>query len=146
MMQFDFSHLYRTETVDVKTPDGKVLFTATVREITYGEKTSAQASMMANIDMPMGGSKASRQKQLEQQMKQAMKNGVSANISLYEEIAAIQEWTLQDAKGKPVPVCIDAWKALPVYFANQIVEVIERLNPEMDEDFPGERGSESTTE
>lgn len=144
-LQFDFSDLYSSEVVEVKNHAGKVVFTATVREITHGEKTQAQTAMLANIDMPTGGSKERRKHELELQMKQAMKNGVSANISLYEEVAAIQSWTLTN-QGKPVPVCVEAWKALPMSLASQIVTVIERLNPDVDEDFRSEAGNAGTTE
>lgn len=133
-MTFDFSNLYNTETVSVKRGN-TVLFTAVVREITHGEKTAAQASMMAEVDIPTEGSKKSRQRAIKEEMKRAMKNGISANISIHEEIAAIASWTLKDAQGNDVPVCVDAWKALPYYLSKQIVDVIERLNPEIEEEF-----------
>jgi hypothetical protein len=136
-MNFDFSHLYNTEPVAVKNARGDTLFTAVVREITHGEKTAAQAAMMADITVPTEGSKDRRKREMKEQMTKAMKNGVSANVSLHEELSAIQSWTLKDAKGADVPVCADAWKALPAFLSKQITDVIERLNPEIDEDFQG---------
>lgn len=143
-MQFDFSHLYRTETVDVKAPDGKVLFTATVREITHSEKTAAQSTMMAKIEIPLEGSKQSRKKQYKQNVQRLDKAEGATNVALREEIACIVSWTLTDAKDKPVPVCMEAWRELPAYLSDQIVKAIERLNPEeIDEEFPGSEGNGS---
>jgi hypothetical protein len=133
---YDFSNLYHTETVEVKRGN-VVIFTAVVREITHGEKSDAQAAMMANIDIPTEGSKVRRQAIMKEQLSKAMKSGVSAKVSLHEELAAIQSWTLKDAQGTEVPVCAEAWMALPYYLSSQIVSVIERLNPEIDEDFQG---------
>lgn len=140
-MKFDFSHLYRTENVDVKTPDGKVLFSAVVREITHGEKTVAQTQMVSEIQMPTGGSKKSRQRAIEQQMETLDKARIAAKTSLSEEVAAIVSWTLNDANGKPVPVCLEAWQALPAYLAQQIEEAIEKLSPELDDEFPSANGN-----
>lgn len=132
---YDFSNLYHTETVEVKRGN-TVIFTAVVREITHGEKSDAQAAMMANIDIPTEGSKVRRQQEMKAQLSKAMKNGVSAKVSLHEELAAIQSWTLKDAQGNDVPVCAEAWTALPYYLSSQIVSVIERLNPDdMDDEF-----------
>lgn len=133
-VNFDFSNLYCTETVSVKRGN-VVLFTAVVREITHGEKTESQAIMLADVDMPTEGSKKTRQRAMQAEMKKVMKSGVSAKISIYEELAAIQSWTLKDATGAEVPVCAEAWKALPAFMSKQITDVIERLNPEIDDDF-----------
>lgn len=136
---FDFSNLYNTETVQVKRANGEVFFTAIVREITHGEKTAAQVAMMENIDIPTEGSKTRRQREMKEQMSQAMKSGVSAKISLQEELAAIQSWTWQDAQGVDVPVSEATWKALPAFMSKQITDAIERLNPDnMDEEFHSE--------
>lgn len=138
-MNFDFSQFYKTETIKVTDSNGRVAFEAVIREISYGEKEDAKNLMMAEVDIPVTRNKKRREQQLQQSMKAAMKNGVSGKISIAEEVAAIQSWTLQ-SNGKDVPVCPDALRALPVYMANQIVEVIERLNPDLDDDddFPDE--------
>lgn len=142
-MNFDFSHLYKTETVNVKAPDGTVLFQAVVREITHIEKTRAQTSILSEVEVPTEGSKKTRQREMKQQWKAIDKGGAAANSALKEEIAAIVSWTLQDAKGKPVPVCIEAWRELPASLCEQIVEVIEKLSPELDDDFQGSNGNTS---
>lgn len=132
---YDFSNLYNSETVTVKKGNGDVFFTAVVREITHGEKTDAQKVAMEDVDIPTEGSKKTRQRIMKEEMKKAMKNGVSGNISIHEELSAIQSWTWKDAKGVDVPVCVETWRALPAFMSKQIVDVIERLNPELDEDF-----------
>ena len=141
-MEFNFSHLYKTETVDVMNGD-EVVFSATVRQITHGEKSEAQARMLAEVDIPLEGSKARRKREMKQAMKKAMQSGVSTRVSMYEELAAIQSWTLQDADGNDVPVCADAWTSLPSAMANQITEAIERLNPDLDDEFRDDDGDES---
>lgn len=137
-MQFDFSHLYNTETVSVTDAHGTELFTAVVKQISNGEKTDAQAMMMADIDIPTSGSKRSRERALQSELKRAMQSGVTSRISLYEEVAAIDSWSLKDASGEPVPVSVEAWRALPAFISSQIADAIERLNPELDEDFRGD--------
>lgn len=140
---FDFSHLYRTDTVDVKSSDGKVLFQAVVREITHEEKTRAQVSMLSEIEFPTEGSKKSRQREMSRRMKELDRPHAATTNALNEEIFAIVSWTLKDASGKDVPVCIDAWRKLPAYLCEQIVEAIEELNPELDGDFQTGHGDES---
>jgi hypothetical protein len=142
-MTFDLSHLYKTETVDVKLPDGKTLFQVVVREITHGEKTQAQTAILSEVEMPTEGSKKSRQREMKRQWKEVDKGGAAAKSALKEEISAIVSWTLTDAKGNPIPVCIEVWRELPASLCEQIVEAIERLSPELDDDFQGELGSAS---
>lgn len=145
-MKFDLKHLYALAIVNVTDVQGNILFTANVREISHGEKTEAQSKMMAEVEIPIDGSPASRKRQLKKSMKQALANGVSTRISLYEELAAIDSWTLQDGDGNDVPVCAEAWQGLPSGLAKQIVEAIERLNPELDDEFPDDDADESTDE
>jgi hypothetical protein len=143
-MTYDFSHLYKNETVEVKSPAGEIAFTVVVREITHGEKTAAQSSLTSAIDIPMEGSKQSRQRIIKQRIDELDKGAAISNVSLKQEVAAIQSWDLVDAKGEPVPVCLEAWKALPVFYTSQIEPVIERLNPEMDDEFHSGSGSNGT--
>ncbi len=137
---YDFSELYTTETVEVKNHNGDVVFTVVVGEITYGEKADAQSLALADVDIPMVGSKRVRKQQMEIAMKVAMKNGLSAKMSINEEITAIKSWTLK-LKGEAVPVCVEALRKMPSYMSAQIVEVIEKLNPDVDEDFHSQSGS-----
>lgn len=142
-MTFDFSHLYKREIAEVKGHDGTVLFTAIIREVTHGEKTDAQTQMMREVDIPMTKNKAQRERQVADELKRALQNGVSGKISLVEELAAIESWTLTDADGSDIPVCLEAWRALPAFLAQQIVTVIERINPDLDDDFRSDAGSAS---
>lgn len=134
-MQFDFSHLYKRETVDVVDGSGNVVFSAVCREITHGEKSDAQAILMQNIDIPTSGSKANKTKAIQSQMKKALQGGATLNVALQEEVAGIESWTLKDAKGGDVPVCVEAWRMLPEWATSQIERVIERLNPDLDDEF-----------
>jgi hypothetical protein len=142
-MTFDFSHLLKRETVNVTGPDGSVLFQVTVREITHGEKADAQRAMFQNINMKVSSNKKQSQREIERAMNEAMRSGDVFRQSVLEEVAAIESWTLKDANGNDVPVCEDAWKALPASLASQIEEVIERLNPDVDDDTKSDDGDES---
>jgi hypothetical protein len=136
-MTFDFSHLYTTETIKIQVK-GKIVFSVVVQEIPHGAKADAQKVMLSNIDLNLKGMK-------KDQINSALANGMSSSLKSgnldvgisadMESIAAIQSWTLTDKKGDPVPICLEAWRALPEIMTVQIEEAIERLNPEMDEDF-----------
>ena len=141
---FDFSHLYKTETVDVKCADGSIAFSAVVREITHAEQTRAQTTFIAHVEIPLEGSKKSRTRQIKENMKAVDRGNTAAITAMKEEIAGIASWTLKDANGNPVPVCYEAWEALPEWVAKQISDAIERLNPEIEDDF--QEGAGSTSE
>jgi len=138
----DLKWLYDYEIVSVKGRDGEEIFQATVRQISNGDKADAQAQMLAAIELPTGGTPASRKQKIKREMEKAMQSGISAKISLFEEVAAIETWTLTDPDGDPVPVTVETWRALPEFLSKQIVSSIERLNPEMDQDFRGHDDSE----
>jgi hypothetical protein len=133
-MTYDFSQFYNRETVSVVDGDGKEIFTATVRELTHGEKTAIQMNLATKVDIPTEGSKKSRQKQYQQGIKSVVKNGGITDSALLEEISCIESWTLT-LKGESVPVCMEAWVSMPSAWAQQIGEAIERLNPELDDEF-----------
>lgn len=144
-MTFDLSQLeklYNRETVTVLDNNGETIFTAIVREISNGDATDAQAQMMASIDIPMSGSKKARKQKLEREYKKAVQGGVSAKISLYEEVQAIESWDFH-MNGIPVPINVEVWRALPKSISKQIADAIERLNPEMDGEFRNSDGDES---
>lgn len=131
MTQFDFSHLYRTETVPIA-HDGKTLFTVTVREIPHGVMTDLQAQMLGQMQFQ------NHSKRLAPDLVKSIKGGMNPNdFNDGKTIAGIQSWTLQDANGDDVPVTIEAFKALPHAITEQIESAIERLNPELDDDFRG---------
>jgi hypothetical protein len=139
-VKYNFSHLVRTETVDVTGPNGSVLFSATIQEITHGQKTEAQKRMFADMNMKVG---KNNKQEIERAMSEVMRSGRALDVSLHEEVAAIQSWTLTDADGKPVPVDVFSWSQLPGSLAAQIEEVIERLNPDVDDDTKSDDGDES---
>lgn len=137
-MTFDFSHLSYTETVEVKDRDDNTLFEVVVGEVTHGQKADIQMMLMQNVDIPIGKNKAANERKMQASLKDAMKSGDVLKSSLYEEVAAIKSWTLKGADGTDVPVCIEAWEALPKFLTNQVEKVIERLNPDLDDEFPSE--------
>lgn len=141
-MSFDFSSLYHSEAVEVTDRHGQVVFEVVVQEVSYGAKADAQAMLMSEIDIPVAGSKKTREQQLKASMKAAMKNGVSARMSINEEIAAIVSWT--DTQDNDIAITADNLRKLPDYMAKQIVEAIERLNPDLDDDFRDDSGSEDS--
>lgn len=125
MTKFDFSHLYKTEEVDIFG-----LFSVTVREIPHGEYVDLQRKMFGDIHMSK--SEFDFQRQLEQIKFDA------PGFSDGKNVLAIADWTLKDASGQPVPVSLETWAALPHYITEKIEEAIERLNPDLDENFQEE--------
>lgn len=132
-MIFDFSEFYKRETVTVTNDSGDAVFSAVIRELSYGEKEDTKALAMSEVDIPMDKNRKTREQKMQQNLKAAMKNGLSAKMSIQEEVAAIESWTLE-IKGEPVPVCAEALRGMPYTWAKQLVEVIERLNPDLDDD------------
>lgn len=135
--QFDFSHLSKTETVEIMF-NGAVAFTAIVREIPHGAKADAQRMMMASLDLSIKGmNKGQIDSALSRSMEKGLKSGnldITASSDM-EAVAAIQSWTLKNKEGDDIPVCLEAWRALTHNITEQIEAAIERLNPEMDENF-----------
>lgn len=139
MAKLNLSHLTVSETVEIKRPNtDKVLFTAVVRELTQGDKAEAQRAMFKNVNLNTSGSKKQIQRSINDALNSVMQSGQMLTISELEEVAAIESWTLKDADGKDVPVSVEAWRALPASLAAQIEEVIERLNPSLDDDTKSE--------
>lgn len=128
-MTYNLSHLYRTETVDIGP------FAVTVREIPHGEFVKLQKSMLGTISL--SGDQSSIQRQLES------KKLDGAEFADQQAMLGIDSWTLVDLKGEAVPVCLEAWRALPHHITERIEEAINRLNPDVDDDFQSESGSES---
>lgn len=126
-MTIDLSHLYETESVDVGP------FTVTVREVPHGEIVALQRRMFG--DVRMSKDKRNIQSQIEN-----IRLDI-AGFSDEKNVLAIQSWTLTDAAGNDVPVSLEAWQALPHHITEQIEEVVDRLNPDGDDDFQGDDGS-----
>lgn len=125
----DFSHLFKTETVDLGS------FTVTVRELTHGEKTDVQKALFGDL---RAGDKSTVQRQLE---------NIKLNpVAFADEMnfRAIESWTLTDAQGNVVPVSREAWNALPPRITEQVEAAIERLNPSLDEDTKSQTRGESS--
>jgi hypothetical protein len=133
---FDFSHLFATETIEVKLPDGTKVFDCTVREVTHGEKSKAQGVILSQIDIPTTTNKRENQRQMSRAIADAIGGGATLYQALIEEVIAIRSWTLKTKEGEDVPVCLEAWTALPVFLAAQIEGAIERINPSLDDEFP----------
>jgi len=144
MTKFDFSSLYNKEVVEV-THNGSILFTAIIREVSHGAKTEAKLKMLESIELPTTKNKKRNEQHMKREMKKAMEGGAIKDKSLFEEVSAIESWTLE-LDGKPVPVCVESWSALPASICIQLEEAIERLNPELDDDFRDDDADESTAE
>ena len=126
MSKYNFSQLYKTSVIDVTDPDDKVLFQVTAKQISRGAKASIQKNMLGKISIP-------ENKRAAKQQREKMDLDVTrANDET--QVASIESWTLQ-SDGEDVPVCIEAWLALPSYITEQIEEGIKVLNPELDEEF-----------
>lgn len=131
-MQFDFSELYKTETLEV---DG---IRATFREVPNGAMEALQSEMVGDIALTQ--KKDGIEKQLNKRLIDF------PEMATYEYVLAIQEWTF---KGETMPngdspkEAIEIWRKLPVRIARQFEKVIERLNPKDSKDFPDGDGDGS---
>ena len=144
-MQFDFSHLYHEKTVNIT--DGKrTVFQIVVGEIPSGASADIQNEAMSSVDMEKvtATTKRGRRKQMSKLVNQAMKEVNGAEMAIRDTLLGVKSWTLTDANGKAVPVCVDAYRGLPKLFANQIDAAVEELNEEIDEEFPDNGGNGDT--
>lgn len=128
-MSYDLSNLYKRETVDLG------LFQVTVIEVPHGKIIDVQKEFIGKLQMAetkAGIKKNIRAKHLD-----------TTSMNDKKQWLAIESWTLKDANGKDVPVCAEAWLALPHNITEQVEKVIARLNPNMDEAFPDEDGEDT---
>lgn len=128
---FDFSHLYKKETVDICG-----LFSVTVREIPHGDYAKLQKNMLGNVHL------STSQHEINNQIRQK-----TLDVTDFQDrrmLMAIDSWTLTNADGTPVDVTMEAWHALPHSLTEQIEKAVKGLNPTLDEDFQGESGSTGT--
>ena len=134
-MNFDFSHLYNTHTFDVTDNKDNVLFSVTAKQVTHGKQNDIQKKMLGKLRVPKDKKDAAKQ----------MSNIQLDVTALSDEtnVAGIQSWTLE-INDIPVPVTVEMWRELPHYITQQIEEGIKVLNPELDDDFLGESGNNST--
>lgn len=121
MTQFNFSHLYTTETVEL--PEG---FSVTVREVPHGEYVDMQKSMFGSFQV------TTDKRKMQQQLENMQMSPADFIDGLH--FLAIESWTLKDADGNDVPLSLEAWKALPHRITERIEEVITRLNPSIDDE------------
>lgn len=125
-MTFDFSNLYKTETVNIGI-QGKDLFAVTVREIPHGEFLQLQKDTIG--EMKLTKNKREAERQLENIK-------ISApEMADRKTLLGIAAWTLKDATGADVPVCLEAWRALPHSITEQIEKAVNGLNPDIDDEF-----------
>lgn len=122
MTTFDFSHLFRTETVNIS-PELVVV----VREIPHGDYVEMQKALMGDI-------KLSRDKNAINRQIENIKLS-APEFADRKAVLGIQSWTLKDASGKEAPVCIEAWRALPHHITEVIEKAIDDLNPDIDDEF-----------
>lgn len=125
-MSLDFSHLYKQETIELDMVVGDPL-QVTVREIPHGEYVALQKEMLGTVSL--ASSKRELQRQFESKTLDAME------FSDRQALIGIASWTLKDSKGDDVPVSLEAWRALPHWLTERIEEAIDKLNPDLDEEF-----------
>lgn len=131
-MTYDFSHLYKTETIEVAS------FNVTVREIPHGEYVAMQKDMMGEIRM------SKNKHEIERQIENITLSG--PEFADQQALLGIASWTLQDSAGEAVPVCMEAWRALPHHVTEKIEEAIDKLNPDLDEEFQNGSGNDSESQ
>lgn len=129
MAALDLSHLYQTETLEIAG------FSVTIRSIPHGEMVEIQRKMFGQVNLSRS------KKELDRQLNAIQLD--AAGFSDAKNVAAIQSWTLRDAAGNEVPVSLLAWQALPNSITEEIEKGIERLNPDLDEEFQNGDGNES---
>ncbi len=124
-MKFDFSHFVTTETTPI-CKDGKPIFEVTTQEIPHGEYVKLQQGIMGSLKM---GKKKDIEKQID---------NIELDATAFSDgriLLGIQSWTLQNADGSAVAVSMESWHALPHYMTEQIEKAVERLNPNLDDEF-----------
>lgn len=141
MTQFDFSHLYKTETVNILD-----LFTVTVREVPHGEYAKIQDRLLSQLDNSALKNASKNGGAIQQGMIESLKRGAlsAADFTDNQTLASIQSWTLKDVHGNNVPVSIEVYRNLPHYITEKIEAAVEELNPALDAEFPSESDSEGT--
>lgn len=132
--QYDFSDEYDTEDVDLGIFNGYP-FIVTIQEIPHGKYTKLQQGFIGKMhltDTPQAHKKQMEEKEVDP-------------IEFVENrvLAAIGKWTLRLKDGSPVPVCEEAWKALPHRLTEKIEKANARVNPTMQADFRDELVSTS---
>lgn len=134
--QFDVSAFYRERTFSLTRDDGVVLFDVTVTEVSREKKAALQSEMFSHVDMDLSGvSKKQIQQETQKRISSAIKKIQATEFADRETVAGIKSWTWQNADGSPVPVCYEAFTALPTWATDIIDKEVEALNPELDEEF-----------
>ena len=128
-MTFDFSSLYRTETIEIKR-DGKLLFEVTVQEVSQDAHETLQREMFSSMDLNMESGKRAKDG-MSRQINAAMKSGKFSPVEFAarQKLLGVQSWTLD------TPVSYESWKQLPKWIVDTIEKGVERLNPDLDEEF-----------
>ena len=124
-MKFDFSHFVTTETTPI-CKDEKVIFEVIAQEIPHGEYVKLQQSIMGNLKM-------GKKKDIERQI-----DKIELDATAFSDgriLLGIQSWTLKNADGSDVAVSMESWHALPHYMTEQIEKAVDRLNPNLDDEF-----------
>lgn len=130
-MEFDFSSLYRTETIEIRR-DGKLLFEVIIQEISQEAHETLQREMFSGMQFDMEDSKQVR-RDVMRQISNAMNTGRFSPVeyAARQKLLGVQSWTLD------TPVSYEAWKKLPKWVVNQIEQAVEKLNPGIEDEFQG---------
>lgn len=135
-VQFDTSAFYREKTFSLTRNDGVVLFDVTVTEISREKKANLQAEMFSRVDMDMTGtSKKNIRQEAQKRIGAAIKDIRATEFADRETVLGIKSWGWKAADGTPVPVCYEAFTALPQWATDVIDKEVEALNPDLDEEF-----------
>lgn len=125
-----FSRYVRSETIQIED------FKVTVRQIPHGEYLKAQQNMIGQLKL--SENKAETKRQIES------KTVDPVIFSDHVKMLSIESWTLKDDNGELAPIDLDTWYELPHDITEQIEKVIDRLNPQLEEDFRDGLGSNGT--
>lgn len=124
--RYDFSDEYNTKDLDLGVFNGYP-FRVTVQEIPHGKYTQLQQSFIGKMHI------AENEHSLKKQLSEKEVDPVIYSDN--RTLAGIQSWTLCERNGTPVPVCPEAWQALPHRITEKIEKGIAELNPTLDSDF-----------
>lgn len=123
---FDFSDEYQKEEIDLGMFNGHP-FSVTVQELSNAVYVQLQKEFLGTFKIP------TEKNTFESQA--ANRDIDPSAFNDKRNLAAVASWTLKHKDGRPIDVCLAAWKALPRRMTELVEKGIERLNPDLDKDF-----------
>jgi len=134
-MIYNFDSLYRTETIEIKR-DKNLLFTVIVQEVSQEASAKLQNEMFTGLDLDLEGSKNKVKSKVQSQISALLKSGKfsATEYAARQTLLGIRSWDLI-VDGQAVPVCYEAFQALPKWVTSLIEKGVDLLNPELEDDF-----------